>query len=82
MRVFALDPVIPKKAGIQKGGHRWGRGGMVARLCPRPVIPAKAGIQKGGGRLRLFVRIRIGGIGGIFRISLCPACAFAITRAC
>ena len=33
------------------------------------VIPAKAGIQRG------FVRIRIYGIGGIFRISIRPAYA-------
>ena len=32
------------------------------------------------GRLRVFVRIRIYRIGGIYRISLRPACAFAITE--
>ena len=46
-----------------------------------PVIPLwERGAAGCGAGLRVFVRIRIYGVGGIFRISIRPACAFRHNR--
>ena len=82
-------PVIPAKAGIQTFADTFylisGRG--CASLSPPPSFPRKREsrclripLTHPQARLRVFVRIRIFRIRGIFRISLRPDCDFRHNR--